>query len=73
MATDRFVAVERMPGTGHNRPLVIPSEFLPLDRLGWLVYGGQFELRFCSSRPGAVTRNDLFAGPANLTGYGIAV
>ncbi len=40
--------------TGHNRPLVIRSEFLPLDRLGWLVYGGQFELRFGSSRPGAV-------------------
>ena len=41
---------------GHNRPLVIRSEFLPLARLGWLVYGGQFELRFGSSRPGAVLR-----------------
>ena len=51
MANDRFVVMARPAGVGHNRPLVIRSEFLPLDRLGWLVYGGQFELRFGSSRP----------------------
>jgi hypothetical protein len=50
----RFVAVAAPAGVGHNRPLVIRSEFLPLDRLGWQVYGGQFELRFGSSRPTAV-------------------
>jgi hypothetical protein len=42
---------------GHNRPLVIRSEFLPLDRLGWLVYGGQVELRFGLSRPGVDRRS----------------
>jgi hypothetical protein len=50
---DCFVVAERPAGPGHNRPLVIRSEFLPLDRLGWLVYGGQVELRFGSSRPEA--------------------
>ena len=64
---DRFVAVERTVGTGHNRPLVIRSEFLPLDRLGWLVYGGQFELRFGSSRPEADGCRSQAAGVGSVS------
>jgi hypothetical protein len=55
---------------------VIPSEFLPLDRLGWLVYGGQFELRFGSSRPGTVFRavaSPFVVGNVHLNSGGVFV
>jgi hypothetical protein len=50
------------PALGHNRPLVIRSEFPLLARFGWLIYGCQLELRFGSSRPRAVDHQRALSG-----------
>ena len=53
-----MVSYRRSPrngAAGHNRPLVIRSEFALLVRGGWLVYVSQLELRFGSSRPEAAS------------------